>query len=53
MAEKVSIPAGSVGMLKFYEAAGGKIKIHPYLVVGIAVCFVLLIIVAKIVLKSS
>ncbi len=52
MAEKVSIPAGSVGMLKFYEVAGGKIKVNPHLIVGIAVCFILLIIIAKIILKS-
>jgi len=48
MAEKVSIPAGSVGMLKFYEAAGGKIKVPPHLILGAAVCFALLIIVARI-----
>ncbi|MFH8119665.1 MAG: preprotein translocase subunit Sec61beta [Candidatus Aenigmatarchaeota archaeon] len=51
MAEKkISIPAGSIGILKFYEAAGGKIKITPQLVLGISVIFIFLIILLRILL---
>jgi len=43
MAEKINIstPAGSAGIFRFYDEEGGGIKLTPELIVGIAVVFVL------------
>jgi len=43
MAEKINIstPAGSAGIFRFYDEEGGGIKLTPELIIGIAVVFVL------------
>jgi preprotein translocase subunit Sec61beta len=43
MAEKINIstPAGSAGIFRFYDEEGGGIKLTPELIIGVAVVFVL------------
>jgi len=52
MAEKirVSTPAGSAGIIRFYDAEGGGVKIEPSFILLITVLFILGIIILKIVI---
>jgi len=53
MAEKINIstPAGSAGIFRFYDEEGGGIKITPEIVIGIAVVFVLGILILQFALR--
>ena len=53
MAEKmkISTPAGSAGIFRFYDEEGGGIKISPELVVGITIVFVVSILILQFALK--
>ena len=53
MAEKINIstPAGSAGIFRFYDGESGGIKITPELVIGVAVVFVIGILILQFVLK--
>jgi preprotein translocase subunit Sec61beta len=49
MAERINIstPSGSAGIFRFYDEEGGGIKLTPELVIGVAVVFLLGILVLQ------
>ena len=53
MAERINVstPAGSAGIFRFYDEEGGGIKISPEIIIGIAVVFVIGILVLQFVVK--
>ena len=53
MAERINVstPAGSAGIFRFYDEEGGGIKMSPEVVIGVAVAFVIGILVFQFVLK--
>jgi len=48
---RISTPAGSAGIFRFYDVEGKGIKISPQLVMGLTLAFIVLIIVLKFVVK--
>lgn len=53
MAERISVstPAGSAGVLRFYETEGKGLKLEPSFVVLLTAVFILLVLIAKLVWK--
>jgi preprotein translocase subunit Sec61beta len=45
--ERIAMPAGSAGVLRFYDTESGGIKLEPSFVLIVTVLFILLILVAK------
>lgn len=49
MAERVTMPAGSAGVLRFYETEGRGLKLEPSFVVIVTAALILFILIAKLV----